>query len=483
MNVPATSAEDRIPLLSKFVYGLGALTNNLLSGAFGNMAIILNLGLGMDPTTVGSIMAASHLTDAFLDPFMGYLSDHTHSRWGRRRPYIVAGAILSGLLFALIWQVHAGHSQRFYFWTFLVGTILFYTAFSVFATPFVALGFELTPDYYERIRIQGFSNLIGQIPWLLLSWSYAFMQNRRLFDSSVQGARVLAVLIGATVVVFGVLPGIYCKEPFYAIARAAHGESGGAAEGLLPGLRRHLLEFLKGFGVTLSNKRFLKLAAATFLVFNGFTIIAGLGSYVIIFYVFGGDNVKGAQYVGWFGTTLSVCTFGAIAIVTWLGTLFGKKRAFIVATSIATAGYVLKWFCYRPGTPWLLFLPAPLLAFGLGGLFTTVSAMIADVCDVDELEAGRRREGTFGAIYWWMVKLGTAVALALSGYLLNRTGFAQSLGPAQTPRTLLLMRVFEIGVPVVMYLLAIFAIASYDLDPEKVQEVRVELEKRRGKTV
>src|SRR5260370_14850667 len=107
---------DRIPTAQKLAYGSGAFTNNLLSGAIGSMSIVLNLGLGMDPSVVGNLMAATHLTDAFLDPIMGYISDHTRSRYGRRRPYIVVGAILSALVFALLWQVHSGHSQTFYFW-------------------------------------------------------------------------------------------------------------------------------------------------------------------------------------------------------------------------------------------------------------------------------------------------------------------------------------------------------------------------------
>jgi len=481
--MPETAPQDRIPVFQKFVYGLGAFTNNLLSGAIGSMAIVLNLGLGMDPAVVGTIMACSRLTDAFLDPIMGYVSDHTQSRWGRRRPYIVAGALLSGLVFAWMWQIHSGHSQRFYFWFFLFGTSLFYSVFTLYAAPFIALGYEMTPDYYERIRIQGYSNLIGQIPWLLLSWFYAFMENKRLFRTNVDGARALAVLVGITVAIVGVLPGIFCKEPFYAIAQAQHEKDKEKTNEFLKGLLHHVTEFFKGFGITLRNRRFLKLAAATFLVFNGFTMIAGLGSYVIIFYVFGGDQVSGARYVGLFGTTLSACTFGAIFVVTWLATRIGKKQAFMISTSIAIAGYILKWFCYRPGSPNLLFLPAPLIAFGLGGLFTTVSAMIADVCDQDELEIGYRREGTFGAIYWWMVKLGMAVALAISGRLLNVTGFLQELGAHQSERTLLLMRVFEIGLPIIAYALALFAIATYDLDQEKVQEIRLELEKRRGKTL
>jgi GPH family glycoside/pentoside/hexuronide:cation symporter len=458
------------------------LTNNLLSGALGSMSIVLNLGLGMNPATIGSIMAISRLTDAFLDPGMGYLSDHTSSRWGRRRPYIVGGALVSALIFAFLWQIHSGYSQRFYFWFFLIGTNLFYVAYTVYATPFIALGYEMTPDYDERVRIQSYSNVIGQIPWLILPWSYAVMENKRFFATNVEGARGVAIVVAIAVAVFGVLPGLFCKEPFYAISQSAYGKKKEKAAGLWQGMRRHVIEFTKGFAITLKNRRFLRLAAATFLVFGGFTMIAGLSPYVIMFYVFGGDQVQGAQYVGWFGTALSACTFGAILLVGWLATKLEKKHAFIISTGIAIAGYVVKWFCYRPGSPGWLFLPAPFLAFGLGGLFITVSSMIADVCDQDELDMGIRREGTFGAIYWWMVNLGTAVALAASGHLLNATGFLQELGAHQSERTLFLMRVFEIGVPIVAYALAIAAMVTYDLNQDKVRAIRVELEKRRGKT-
>jgi len=468
-----TAEHDRIPVFQKFAYGLGALTNNLLSGAIGVMSIVLNLGLGMNPATVGMIMACSRLTDAFLDPIVGYSSDHTQTRWGRRRPYIVAGAILTGIIFALMWQIPAGHSQQFYFWFFLIGTNLFYAAFTLYGSPFVGLGYEMTADYYERVRIQAYSNLIGQIPWLVLPWFYAFMENKTLFETNVEGARALAILVGVVVICVGVLPGIFCREPLYDIARAQH------QRGM--GLKKHVQEFLSGFFVTFRNARFLKLAAATFLVFNGFTLIAGLGSYVIIFYLFHGDQAAGAKYIGLYGTALSACTFGAISIVAWMATRLGKKVAFIISTAIAILGYVVKWFCYQPSMPGLIFLSAPLIAFGLGGLFTTVSAMVADVCDVDELEHGTRREGTFGAIYWWMVKLGMAVALALSGHLINLTGFLQELGPNQSDHTLLMLRVYEIGLPIITYGLALIAVATYDLSPERVQEIRRQLEARRGK--
>jgi GPH family glycoside/pentoside/hexuronide:cation symporter len=129
----------------------------------------------------------------------------------------------------------------------------------------------------------------------------------------------------------------------------------------------------------------------------------------------------------------------------------------------------------------MLLLPAPLIACGLGGLFTTVGAMNADVCDLDELQNGKRREGMFGAIYWWMVKLGMSVAFLAGGYLLNATGFDVKLGAAQSESTLFMLRVYDVGVPIITSLLAIWAIAGYKVTEESAYSIRAELEKRRGK--
>ena len=101
----ATAPEDRIPLGQKFAYGLGSVVNNLLGGAIGYMSIVLNVGLGMNPALVGTLQAIPRFTDALTDPVMGYISDNTRSRFGRRRPYIFAGAICVGLVFALMWQL------------------------------------------------------------------------------------------------------------------------------------------------------------------------------------------------------------------------------------------------------------------------------------------------------------------------------------------------------------------------------------------
>ena len=473
-----TAPEDRISFPQKIIYGTGAFVNNLLAAAIGGMAIILNLGLGMNPALVGLLGALPRLTDAITDPLMGYISDNTKSKWGRRRPYIFFGAIAAGIVFALLWQLPSDRTEMFYFWYFLFGSLIFYLAYTVFATPWVALGYELTPDYHERTRLMGVQNFMGQLAYLVSPWFLWFMQHQILFGGDmVAGASVLAIIIGAFVICVGILPAIFLKERFLKKEKAA---PSAAKETNVEEFPVGISGFFKGFAATIKFRPFLSLCGATFLVFNGFMLISSFQFYVIIFYVFGGDQAQGAEFAGWAGTLGAISTFCVIMLVTWMSSRFGKRRAFFIAIGVSILGYALKWFCYTPDNPMLLLLPTPLMAFGLGGLFTLMGSMIADVCDMDELETNQRREGMFGSIYWWVIKLGMAAALAAGGFLLNATGFDVSLGGAQTAQTIFLMRLFDVLIPVIASALAIWMIYSYPITEEKAQEVRQALEARRG---
>ncbi len=477
-----TAPEDRIPYSQRFVYGLGSLCNNLLPAALGCMAIVLNLGLGMDPKWIGIILALPRFVDAIIDPIMGYITDITKSKWGRRKPYIFVGALFSGIVFALMWQLPAGHDQTFYIRFFTIGSIIFYVGYTIYAAPFIALGYEMTPDYHERTRLMAWSNFIGQFAWIAVPWFWWFMANKDLFETSVEGARTLAIGVGVFVAVVGVLPAIFIKERFYSIAKAEESKEV-VKKSFNEAVVARFENFFKVFFITLKNWEFLKLCAATFAVFNGFTLISGLGSYVIIYYVMGGDQVGAGKFIGLFGSISSIATLCVIPLITRISTKVGKKNAFFISMAVAIFGYILKWFFYNPGSPYLVLFAAPFISFALGGLFTLVGSMMADLCDVDELENGQRREGMFGAVYWWMVKLGMALALFLSGYLLNWTGFDVALGPIQSDKALFLMRFYEIGISIATLGVAVLAIGTYKVSETRAREVRQELENRRGKAI
>ena len=477
----ATAPEDKIPVSKRLAYGIGAFVNNLLGAASGGMMIVLNLGLGMDPSLVGWLGALPRLTDAFTDPVMGYISDNTQSRWGRRRPYIFVGAILTAILFVLLWRLPAGHSETFYFVYFLVGSILFFMAYTIFATPWVALGYELTPDYNERTRLMGTQNFVGQLaftvsPWFLLIMnSGKFFRNEAGEPDQLAGAFGLAVVIAIVTISLGTLPAIFLRERMAKVAaveNAAHTR---------PSLAESMRDFLRGFRTTMKSGPFMKLCAAAFLVFNGFMLVASFQFYVIIYYVMAGDEIAGARWAGVAGTVGAVANFAIVAGMAWLGTKIGKRRALLLSIGLSVVGYALKWVCYTPDVPWMVIIPAPLISFGFGGLFTLVPSMIADVCDADELETHERREGMYGSIFWWMIKLGMSAALALSGYVLNFTGFDVDLGPDQAARTLTLMRLADVGIPVVTSGIALWAIARFPITEEVANGIRQQLEERRGK--
>jgi len=470
-----TPAKDKLSNGQMIAYGLGGIVNNLLGSVIGFMSIVLTVGLGVNPGLVGTLQAIPRLTDAVTDPVMGYISDKTRSRFGRRRPYIFIGAICVGLVFALMWQLPPGQSEMFYFWFFLAGSIIFYLFYTMFATPWVALGYELTSDYHERTRLMGVMNFMGQFAWISLPWLYAIMENDRLFSDSVEGARTLAIVIGVFVAVVGIMPAIFSKEKF-----DSPEEENKTKVSFMNGLKSNVTDFLKGLLITVKRIEFLKLCIGTFFLFNSIMLVGAFSSYITIFYVCGGDNDMGANYIGLFGTVTTFSTLAAIVIVTSISAKLGKRKTFILATSITLVGSILKWFCYDPLIPWKVLIPAPLIAFGMGALFTLMGSMIADVCDLDELETGERREGMFGSIYWWMVKLGMALAFGLSGYLLNATGFIVDLGGAQSSDTFFWMKVVDVVLPTIASSIAIIAVASFKITEERSYEIRTELEKRRS---
>jgi GPH family glycoside/pentoside/hexuronide:cation symporter len=192
-----------------------------------------------------------------------------------------------------------------------------------------------------------------------------------------------------------------------------------------------------------------------------------------------------------------------IPIVSWMANKYGKRNAFIISTIISIIGYILKWWGFvvvdentavifndvilQIGVvkfslemPIILLLPIPFMAFGLGGLFTLMMSMTADVCDLDELRNGLpRREGTFGAVYWWMVKIGQSIALALGGLVLTLVGFDAG-NPVQAAETMQNLRIADIIIPSVTAGLAAWIMWNYKLNENEVSVIKKELEERRA---
>lgn len=472
----ATASSDVIPLGQKLAYSSGMLVNNLQAAALPAMMIVLNLGLGLDPRLVGILGFLPRIFDAVSDPMMGFISDNTRSRWGRRRPYIFAGAIIAGLVFAGMWQFPEGQTNDFYFWFFLVGSVIYFLTYTMYATPFVAFGYEMTPDYHERTRLHAFANSFGQLAWVGCPWIWAIMAS---YQSKLEGASVLGMWFGGTIVVLGVVPAIFCRERI-ADLRPVESQPG------VSGVTKNLGEFFVSLVTSLKCKPFVKLCTATFLVFNGYQLGISFALYVMIYYLFGGDDGKAGALNGTWGTLTAVCTLAVIPITAVISGKLGKKKTFMITISLSMVGYAFKWVGYNPAHPYWLLASCPFVAFGTGSLFTIMGSMISDVCDYDELESNQRREGLFGAIYWWMVKVGMALAGLIGGYLLVGSGFitpepGATAPVVQTAETLWYLRMFDVVIPIVTSALALLIMSTYEITESKANSIRAQLEERRGR--
>ena len=469
-----TDPKDIVPFGEKMAFGSGHLANQLFPAALGVFMVVLVMSLGMDPILAGILGALPRLLDALTDPLMGFISDNTKSKWGRRKPYILLGSVITGISFMVMWQLNPENSEMYNFFYFLIVSIFFYIGYTIFATPLIGLGYEMTPDYNERTRLMAVSQFMGQVAWMVAPWFWVIIYNQSLFDSAPEGARILSIWVGGICMILGVLPAFFNKEMIVP-------DQDKLKNLTMKELSSNSKEFIRGIKLTLNNKPFLKLCGATFFIFNGFQTIAQFAFFIIVYYLFDGDKAGAGNWPAWFGTISAVATaFLVIPIVTKISERVGKKNAFIIATLLSVVGYALKWWGFDPSNPWLMFMPIPFLSFGIGGLFTLMMSMTADVCDLDELNNGERREGMFGAVYWWMVKLGTAIAMLTSGIVLHYIGFDESV-EVQTVETLTNLRIADIAIPIVTAFIAIFLVWKYDITETRAHEIREALIARRGK--
>ncbi|NBO71665.1 MFS transporter [bacterium] len=467
-------SNSKLTYVQMAAFGSGHLVNNLFPGALGVFSFFLLTTFGMDPFLAGLLGGIPRIYDAITDPIMGYISDNTTSRWGRRRPYIFIGAITSGILFACLWQMDTANTQTYNFWYFMLFSLLFLTGNTIYSTPLIGLGYEMTSDYNERTKLMGFSQTISQLAWMIVPWLWVMIANPDLYANQGIAIRSLSMWVGGACLLLGIMPAMFCRE----INQDAITNRDTIT---LKNIFHNMNGLWNNMKLISKNTPFVKLCMATFLVFNGFQMVASFSFFIIVYYLFNGSFENAGNWPAWFSTIGAIATaFFIIPIITWMSNKWGKRKAFIISTAISIIGYILKWWGFSPDNIWMMFIPIPFLSFGLGGLFTLMMSMTADVCDLDELNNGMpRKEGTFGAIYWWMVKLGQGLALVLGGLVLKFIGF-EGGAAFQTQETLIQLRLADILIPSITAGLAILVMWNYDLDEEKAYAIKAELIQRRG---
>jgi len=465
--IPPTSAKppdrDRLTIGELAAYGTGGLSFQLGVDAFKTLVNpIFNIVLGVNPAAIGVIMMIARIWDAVLDPLMGWISDNTRSRWGRRKPYIAGGALLSAVFFAAIWFVPRGSTPGFALGWLAVTALLFYAAFTVFCVPYLTLALEMTPSYSERTRITAARTLFGSFAIFIATWSLSFAQSD-VFSDTMTGMRVIGIATGIFFIVMALPSVIVTRERYLHLASKQPKQS--------------LLDAFRG---TFGNRDFRVLMSLTAIFVIGTQTFNALGIYVNTYHVFGGELKKAAYLGGLVATSTIIAVWVLVPLVARGSGILGKDRMLRVCLSLGIVGGIGQWFAFDPRWP-MTQLALPLfLVPASAGFWVIVNSMKADMCDAEEHRSGIRREGAYAAVSSWIQKFSASFTFSLSGLVLVLVGFDQARGADQEPGAVLGLRIALVMGPVCAYAAGLFILRHYSLSSKRMALIRAELEERRS---
>lgn len=491
-----TPAEDRVPIPQKLGYGLGMFMDMWGHWLYPTIAFqIFGLALHVSGTLIGIAVIMNRVFDAVSDPVFGWWSDNTRSRFGRRRPFMLVGAVVAGLGLPLLLAVKTGWSPNTYFWFMLLSSAIYLPMVSCFNMPWRSLGNELTPDYHERTSVFSFVNAVKKIPelglfffgnffsmtvWVGASWTNLGDRLRQLFTTpaswspaptgmepnTLLGAQVYLALCGIVMVIVGLACTAIVRERYYSKLVVAQ--------------QQEKISLLHTLRETLQCRPF-RIQIAVQLAYNmGLSMVGTLGLAATFYYVCNGDKAQGNWWNSLMGVSGMILGFLGIPVFAILARHLGKRHAMFFVLGSAIAVFVATWWLYTPSIVWLQVFASGSIAFIGAGFWLLDSSMRADIIDYDELRTGRRREGSFEACISWIGKVGMAVGAGVSFFILDWVGF-DNTAAQQAPHTLIMIRLLLAVIPIAGLTIALIALARFPLTQEKMAEIRAELEARRGK--
>jgi GPH family glycoside/pentoside/hexuronide:cation symporter len=453
--------EQKLKFGKKLSWATGGMADCLMSSAIFPLAMpIYNIALGVSPVLIGYAMAIPRIWDAFADPLVGNISDNTNTRLGRRRPYIFMGAILAGILFALIWTPPTGLSEFSLFLYFLILSTLFFTAYSVFTIPWNALGYELSKDYNERTNVMAYRGFLASLASaLLMPWPYklCFM---KLFGTvnEIQGVRVVGIIYGSMMILLGIIPAIFCKEQ-------------------ISFNYQKKLPLFKSLKETFKNKAFVILSCIMACVIIGVFLVSPLQTYIFIYHVFQGNKVQGANLSAAFQITYNILGMAIMPLIVNYAAKWGKKRVLQIGLLMIMCGYISTSWAFNSRYPYLALVICIFNSPGLACVSVLSSSMLADICDVDELNTGLRREGMYGGIFSWIFKVGMGAVIAISGIAVSLSGFDAALGANQKPQAIFNLRCYYAIAPVLILLIAFLLTFLFPITEKQMRQIRNVLNK------
>lgn len=423
-NKTSNPKENKISIGQFAAYGAGGIIPIALFNVVGILVGLMgNISLGLSAFWLGLILIIPRLWDAISDPFIGHFSDNTRTKWGRRRPFLLWGGILTAILFVVLWWIPKGETVEQWFPTesgyqtfqliyILITLLLFFTAVNLFEIPHGALGMEMTNDYHERTKLFSIKSFVGNLFAMSTPWLF-WLANREYFKGAggteMDGMRYVSIIIAALLIPLSIWWFVKLKEPkFYQVKE------------------QQKSNFWKDMKMVVKNKNFSYLTLTIFTLAMGFNFVSLLGSYIPIFYIFNGDKDLGSRILGINGTVWAITGMLAVFPLNIISPKLGKRNTLIIAIVLMVLAQLSKIVCYNPAHPYLIVIPTVLLSAGMLFFFTLGSSMVGDICDEEELKTGKRSEGSFYSVFWWFIKMGTALASFVAGALIVYTMFDES---------------------------------------------------------
>ena len=446
-------SEDHVPVSKRVLWGFGGAADNFVLNGVNTLILpIYNIGFGVDAVYIGIAQFIPRIIDAITDPLMGNISDNTRSRWGRRRPYIFIGALLTALVFAFLWTPPALLGLRGMFIYLTVGLILYSITYTIFVVPYTALGYELTTDYNEKTRVLAWRMYIGLAAGLVVPWLYKLSF---VFGSpeggELEGVRYVAWIVAALILIAGVIPALFCREKVFVTSQAK-------------------IDLKKAVVSAFRNKAFVVLVIANLIIKMGVFMTFPFAIYVNTYYICQGDSSFAATVVGASQMTMNIAGYLSLILITWYSARVGKTKAMITALIIAIASYVGLWFALTPEAPYLQLIPSFFLGISLYGSWLLLGSMLGDICNQDEYQSGLRREGMYSAVFSFTDKLTFALITILTSLLLKASGFVVGL-EVQSEQTLFNLRMLYVWVQAIGLFLGMLLFFFYPLTRQRCEEI------------
>lgn len=466
-----SARNDRLTIKTKLSYAIGGTVEILGLWVYGSLVNpVFVTFFGLSPTLVNTALGGTRLVGAFTDPIVGWLSDNTRGRWGRRRPFILWGSILCGLALPCLFLVPRSFDHHQIFWFMLLSSAIYAPLISLHGMPYQSLGAELTPSYHERTTVMSWKAYAQKTAGVVAGAGFSFATLSVFADritgkpNLAQGAALFAALCGVVMILSGLLNFFCVSERYYEKAS-----------------RQEQFSFVAALVETFRCKPFLVLLGTTLLYAIPTSLSGSLGYYAITYYICPRDLHAAANLTTWSGVAYAVMGMSGVPVAANLSRRFGKKRALSHALLASLGVFASSWWLFTPNAPWLSVLWAGFNGFSATALWVLLPSMSADVIDFAEMHNGKRLEGAFTSAYTWALKLGMAAATFVVGPLLdNVTRFNPRLEGEQTASTLWWIRVLFAAIPVAALMIAFGIAQFFSLTPDRMAAIRAELEARRG---